>query len=367
MKTKVSIILQYILIVSLVPTLNILVAQQVLYDNVHACGPDGSWYHFMDTLRSHGATVYRTTDNDSTGWDYLNDMDMFWIGMLRPPYTSSEKADIISFSRNGGKILIFAASDSFSCFLNPLLTDTRWQTGMKIVGWTWNDRVNYLIPFPPFTDGIERIFVPETTLFNLAAPPAISCGEHAYPFIFSDSIDYEPVVAISYPFIHEGNCSSFIVLITGTDWLKYWNAWQDNQYRIGANLVLGCAGVPGYELPPGAIPGGGFAPGCGEQQDTTSECFAHPQPFTPNGDNINDYAKFEYPGMHRNNGILYIYTLENEFVRELQNGEVYDSPKGIIYWDGKDGYGRLMQNGVYLYIVRDEGGTKCKGTIYLAR
>ena len=145
------------------------------------------------------------------------------------------------------------------------------------------------------------------------------------------------------------------------------NYFADN-HRFGCNLLLTAAGCEGYELPPGAIPGGGFAPGCGgEQEDTTSKCFAHPSPFTPNGDGVNDYAKFEYPGMHRDNGVAYIYTLENEFVRKLQNGEVFDSPKGIIYWDGKDGYGRLMQNGVYLYIVQDDGETKCRGTVYLAR
>ena len=193
------------------------------------------------------------------------------------------------------------------------------------------------------------------------------CGDNAFPFIFCDSAHNEPLVAISYPFKNEGNCSSFVVLATGCANYEIWYITRPEEFRFGTNLILGTAGVPGYELPPGAIPGGGFAPGCGEQEDTTSECFAHPQPFTPNGDGINDFAKFEYPGMHRDNGILYIYTIENEFVRELQNGEVFDSPKGTIYWDGKDGYGRLLQNGVYIYLIRDEGGTKCKGTVYLAR
>ena len=96
-------------------------------------------------------------------------------------------------------------------------------------------------------------------------------------------------------------------------------------------------------------------------------CFIHPKPFTPDGDGINEFGKFEYPGMSENEGIVYIYTLENEFVREIKNGDIKQSVDGTIFWDGKDSGGRLMENGPYLYIIRVHGETVCRGTVYIAR
>ncbi len=97
-------------------------------------------------------------------------------------------------------------------------------------------------------------------------------------------------------------------------------------------------------------------------------CFIHPKPFTPNGDGINDRCKFEYPGMRHDLGTVYLYTLDNVFVRELVNGDV-DEPTqdGTILWDGRDERGRLMQNNPYLYIVRVGDRTVCRGVVYIAR
>ena len=344
--------------------LNIVVGQDVLFDDIGISreAMDPSWMaHFCDTLDSHGVTIHLTSVESLTN---LMDMDMLWIAW-HPPwlfFSQETKDSIIKFARSGGKLVIWTAGDQNHRAYNDLFDEPTWQPTLQI-GDTLVDYYSdtlHLIEFSPFTDNVGFL--------GLAEPPEILYGEHTYVFGFSGPNYYYPNVAISYPFLHESNCSSYIILVTGTAMWGADNIRYDGEYRFGSNILLTAAGVPGYELPPGAIPGGGFAPGCGgEQEDTVSECFAHPSPFTPNSDGVNDYAKFEYPGMHRNEGVAFIYTLENEFVRKLQNGEVFDSPKGTIYWDGKDAYGRLMQNGVYLYIVQDDGETKCRGTVYLAR
>ncbi len=101
--------------------------------------------------------------------------------------------------------------------------------------------------------------------------------------------------------------------------------------------------------------------------EIVSNCYAHPQPFTPDGNQVNDYGKFEYPDMGENNGTVHIYDLDNKLVRELQNGDVLDSESGMIYWDGKDSEGNIVSNGVYLYMISVDGKDICKGTIYVAK
>ncbi len=51
-------------------------------------------------------------------------------------------------------------------------------------------------------------------------------------------------------------------------------------------------------------------------------CLVLPNPFTPNGDDVNDKVRFEFNGMLEKGGVVYIYSLDNEFIRELRNGDV---------------------------------------------
>ncbi|MFP4459634.1 MAG: hypothetical protein ACLFSQ_08620 [Candidatus Zixiibacteriota bacterium] len=97
-------------------------------------------------------------------------------------------------------------------------------------------------------------------------------------------------------------------------------------------------------------------------------CFVHPKPITPNNDGINDLCKFEYPGMAQDLGTVYIYTLDNQFVRSLVNGDVGSPTQdGTILWDGRDEKGEMMKNGPYLYMIRVDEKTVCRGTVYIAR
>ncbi|MFP4458938.1 MAG: gliding motility-associated C-terminal domain-containing protein [Candidatus Zixiibacteriota bacterium] len=97
------------------------------------------------------------------------------------------------------------------------------------------------------------------------------------------------------------------------------------------------------------------------------ECLAHPKPFTPNDDGINDNLYLRYPGMADEAGIAYIYNINNVLVRQIERGEEFISAEGSIIWDGKDNNGSYLQNGPYLYIIKVGDETICKGTAYIAR
>ena len=124
--------------------------------------------------------------------------------------------------------------------LNDLLTDPGWNTTLLILTSTTSSDVNWFYPFHPFTDGV--------TSLTLNTPRVISCGANAYPFAFGDPYYTQPVAAISYPFKDEDNCSTFVVLVTGTHaWETYFSIIADN-YRFASNILLCAAGIPGFEI-----------------------------------------------------------------------------------------------------------------------
>lgn len=98
--------------------------------------------------------------------------------------------------------------------------------------------------------------------------------------------------------------------------------------------------------------------GCTNLEIISSECDAHPSPFSPNSDGINDYAIFNYPGQAALDATIKIYDMEGRLVRELTNTNS---------WDGRDEAGELLPKDIYMYLVIRDDDIICKGTIYLAR
>jgi gliding motility-associated-like protein len=87
-----------------------------------------------------------------------------------------------------------------------------------------------------------------------------------------------------------------------------------------------------------------------------------PNPFTPNGDGINDRARFDVTQFGLEQPVLSIYTFEG---RRLQT--VQEMREGELRWDGTGPDGEPQPPGVYLYIVREDGRTVASGHITLAR
>jgi len=103
--------------------------------------------------------------------------------------------------------------------------------------------------------------------------------------------------------------------------------------------------------------------GCVTMRIIEAQCDAHPNPFSPNFDDINDLAKFTFPGMGNDDFSISIFDMRGTEVLKINS---FDGTHGYI-WDGKDSQGNLSPKGVYLYIVEVEGEIVCKGTIHLAR
>ncbi len=90
------------------------------------------------------------------------------------------------------------------------------------------------------------------------------------------------------------------------------------------------------------------------------ECLAHPDPFTPNGDGINDVAIFEFPNKRTATDKLeiLIFDIQGHQVRVITDQDT---------WDGRDENDKLMANNIYFYILKLDGKTVCKGALHLIR
>jgi len=87
-----------------------------------------------------------------------------------------------------------------------------------------------------------------------------------------------------------------------------------------------------------------------------------PNPFTPNGDDVNDLVEFDVREFGLSQPTVEIYTFEGRLIRSLS-----DVSSGKIEWDGTDDSGERQPPGVYLYVVRDGGQDVASGQVTLAR
>ena len=97
-------------------------------------------------------------------------------------------------------------------------------------------------------------------------------------------------------------------------------------------------------------------------------CLDIPDPFTPNGDNINDNIIFSYPGMFSQDAELVIFNKRREeiFRKVLKNSNSVEISDNRL-WSGVDNKNRMSMPGIYLYIIIKNGELICEGTITLIR
>ena len=338
-------------------------AQNILYDDesdYHSIGGVNYWENQIDTLETYGITVHYTSIE---GWSNIMNMDMVWIQSPADGdyYSVNEKMILQDYVRNGGRILIGTARDVIVCNdeLNDFLEDIGWNTTMMLFSEPdyYNRGVfcSLFVEVSPFTDGVNGIL--------LFAPHIISCGYNCFPFAFADSDVNRPVAAISYPFLNEGNCSSYVVLISGN---HYWEDGGDlelgagDTYIFARNIFLTLCGVPGYEFDPCAFADSVFP------QRWEQNCSLSPNPFTPNGDGMNDYCQFTFDGIGEREATIYIHDMYSREVKRI-NVPAGATAKWVARWDGRDDKGNPLPPGIYLYTIESIGEKVCEGSVVIAR
>lgn len=88
--------------------------------------------------------------------------------------------------------------------------------------------------------------------------------------------------------------------------------------------------------------------------------------FTPNGDGINDYARFNLKDLLWVNPVVRIFDLEGRLLATLDEVS-FNQGHPVLSWDGRDSNGRMALPGLYLYIFEDKRAGEHSGTIVLAR
>ncbi len=322
-------------------------SQHLLFDDDNNCHPRELWSHLIDTLETHGAVIHYVADE---GWINLMNMDMVWIHCPENTYSSSIMISLQHFARCGGKIFLGDALSGNIDTLNEFLGDDGWQTTMQIMDTSTvlDEIINNFYQFSPFTDEIEYLILTE--------PHIILCGNHAYPFAFHNNSFSRAVAAISYPFLQEDNCSSFIVLVTGIHSWETGCHWANPEvFHFATNIFLCLAGITGFELESCAVP-----------KTPDNFCKRVPNPFTPNNDGFNDYVQFEFDNMGQTEGTIYIYDIHNHEVKQI-NVPAGANAKTAAQWHGTDNNGNPLPQGVYMYVIESGGEIVCEGTVVIAR
>ncbi len=102
--------------------------------------------------------------------------------------------------------------------------------------------------------------------------------------------------------------------------------------------------------------------------EPTIQCYAQPNPFTPNLDGYNDRAIFGYPFMFSEPATIKIFTRRKELLYEKEMEPIAEYTNADFRaWDGRDNNGKEMPVGLYIYIIEQKGEVICQGTITLIR
>jgi len=94
--------------------------------------------------------------------------------------------------------------------------------------------------------------------------------------------------------------------------------------------------------------------------DSVGDVLEIPNVFTPNGDQVNDYFEVTTDGVN-----VYEFTV---FTRA--GTRIYHSLSPRIFWDGNSLDGKELSDGIYYYVIEEQGGGspfETAGFMYLFR
>jgi len=354
------------LLIAIFPFFVIVSAQEVLWDDVNITHSSDEWEVVVDSLRNHGIRVYNLSD---FGWQILENVSVLWIQGPDYFYPDSVKEKIISFSRRGGKVLIGIDGVQnygvdYSDIFADLFSFDDFAVSIELDGigppYPAEGFPGHFSVLHPYTDGIDSLHFWATN-WELRI-----LGDNTIPFVFMRSYI---VGAINFPFKNEGDCENYIVIFTGmhtfetTPIIRGEQTPTPGDWELLINIFRSLGENYDFEIPCDSIPFVGL-PDSLKQKDY--ECTVVPNPFTPNGDKINDYCQFSFSGIMFHSGRIMIYDVHSVPVCKI------DVPLGwgaktAARWDGTDSSGEPAPQGLYLYVIESDGEVVCEGTVTLAR
>ncbi len=89
-----------------------------------------------------------------------------------------------------------------------------------------------------------------------------------------------------------------------------------------------------------------------------------PNPFTPNGDGINEQTVFDFSTYDINHPTLKVFNLSGRLIRNL---EYRGGSRREIVWDGLDDDGQQIPPGLFIYIIEEDGHKIESGHIVMVR
>jgi len=214
------------------------------------------WDYTIDTLAAYGVEICTLSNY---GWDDLSEIDAVWIQAPEESYSLDIQNLLIEFSYSGGKLVIGEWREcgwhvGHNCdVMNTLLMNANWNTTLEITDTIGRYGVGTLY----FGDILSMSFITtEIDCVGIGYPEKIECGNSAYPIILSDFTYEASVSAMSYPFLYDGNCSSSVAIYADGEQLDSNQVFYGgvDYFQYTKNLLLAAVGVPGFQLPPCAVP-----------------------------------------------------------------------------------------------------------------
>jgi len=97
----------------------------------------------------------------------------------------------------------------------------------------------------------------------------------------------------------------------------------------------------------------------GEPQITVS-----PNPFTPNGDGINEHTVFDFSAFDISHPTLKVFNLAGRLIRRI---EYHGGLNREFIWNGLDDDGQLIPPGLFIYIIEEDGRKIESGHVVMVR
>jgi hypothetical protein len=83
-----------------------------------------------------------------------------------------------------------------------------------------------------------------------------------------------------------------------------------------------------------------------------------PRVLSPNGGGFDTRLAISFDLGHATSGAVKVYDRAGRLVKEVVESGAFTPGRNVVFWDGRDGGGRVVPSGLYMVAVRFDGETK---------